>query len=136
VSRHRVKVEFGHCDPAQIVYYPNYVAWIDQSTHRLFEAAGFSIKDLQQRWRLQVPIVDFSVKFLSPGRWGDEIEIESRAGRWGRTSFDVKHRIVRCSDHSAIAEAKETRVCVGVDLANAGKLTAHPLPEEVVAALK
>ncbi len=70
-SRRRVRIEFGYCDPAQIVYYPNYVVWIDQSTHHLFESVGQPLRELQARHGLQVPLVDLNVKFLGPAGWGD-----------------------------------------------------------------
>jgi 4-hydroxybenzoyl-CoA thioesterase len=46
-SRRRIRVEFGDCDPAQIAYYPNLIAWIDRSAHQMFEAAGLPLRDLQ-----------------------------------------------------------------------------------------
>ena len=40
VNRRTVKIEWGDCDPAGIVFYPRYFAFFDASTHALFEAAG------------------------------------------------------------------------------------------------
>jgi hypothetical protein len=65
----RVRVEFGDCDPAQIAYYPNLVAWVDHSTHYLFEAIGFPLRETQARRGIQVPIVGLNVRFLSPATW-------------------------------------------------------------------
>ena len=39
-NRRTVRVEWGHCDAAQIVFYPRYFEWFDQSTGYLFETAG------------------------------------------------------------------------------------------------
>ena len=35
-----IKISWGHCDPAKIVFYPNYFIWFDQSAHLLFDKAG------------------------------------------------------------------------------------------------
>ena len=35
-----INVAWGHCDPANIVFYPNYFNWFDQSSHLLFDKAG------------------------------------------------------------------------------------------------
>jgi 4-hydroxybenzoyl-CoA thioesterase len=131
INRRTIRIEFGDCDPAQIVYYPNYVTWIDQSTHHLFEAAGIPLRELQAGLRLQMPIVDLNVKFLGPAAWGDEIEIESSISRWGSKSFDVIHRVVDVATRAAIAEARETRVCVEVDRAEPKKLSGHVIPDKV-----
>jgi 4-hydroxybenzoyl-CoA thioesterase len=131
VNRRVLRIEFGNCDPARIVYYPNYVAWIDQSTHHLFEAAGMPLREMQATLGLQVPIVDLSMKFLGPAGWGDEIEIESSIGRWGSKSFDLAHRITDARTGAAIAEARETRVCVQIDPSEPKKLKGRSIPDEM-----
>ncbi len=30
---HRIRVEWGDCDPAGIVFYPRYFEWFDRCTH-------------------------------------------------------------------------------------------------------
>jgi hypothetical protein len=36
----QLHVEFGDCDPAGIVFYPNYFRWMDVGTRRFFAACG------------------------------------------------------------------------------------------------
>jgi 4-hydroxybenzoyl-CoA thioesterase len=134
VNRRRLRIEFGNCDPARIVYYPNYVVWVDQSTHHLFEAAGVPLRDLQARLGLQIPLVDLNFKFLAPAAWGDDIEIASEIGRWGSKSFDVEHRISNAATGQPVAEARETRVCVALDPADPKRLFSRMIPGEVKAA--
>ncbi len=40
VSRRTITIEWGDCDPADIVFYPNYFRWFDASTANHFQAAG------------------------------------------------------------------------------------------------
>ena len=37
---HPVHVEFGDCDPAQIVYFPNFFRWFDAATFHFFRECG------------------------------------------------------------------------------------------------
>jgi 4-hydroxybenzoyl-CoA thioesterase len=46
VNRRDVQIQWGDCDPANIVYYPRYFEMFDDSTSILFEAAGFSSRTL------------------------------------------------------------------------------------------
>lgn len=131
ISRRRVKVEFGDCDPAQIAYYPNLVAWIDHSTHHLFESVGFPVRDLQASRGIQVPVVGLNVKFHSPATWGDEIDIDSHIVRWGSKSFDVQHLITDVATGEAVAEATETRVCVKLDPNRPKKLVGQVVPDDM-----
>jgi 4-hydroxybenzoyl-CoA thioesterase len=130
-NRRKVRIEFGNCDPARIVYYPNYVVWIDQSTHHLFESVGLPIRDLQDKLGVQVPLVDLSMQFAKPAGWGDEIEIESSIERWGGKSFDVSHRITNAATGEALATGRETRVCVRIDPIVSKALTGCPIPDEM-----
>src|SRR5260221_14494866 len=86
-NHRRIRVEFGTCDPAQIVYSPNYLTWLDQSTHYLFECVGIPWRDLPARWGIQAPLADVSVRFLAPASWGDELDVESRIESWGSKSL-------------------------------------------------
>jgi acyl-CoA thioesterase FadM len=46
VHRRDVQIQWGDCDPANIVYYPRYFEMFDDSTSIMFEAAGFSKQDI------------------------------------------------------------------------------------------
>ena len=44
VSRKKLLVEWGHCDPAGIVFFPQYLAWFDDCTTALFLDGGMPIQ--------------------------------------------------------------------------------------------
>ena len=47
-----IKISWGHCDPAKIVFYPNYFIWFDQSVHFLFDKAGANMGGFNETiWR-------------------------------------------------------------------------------------
>ena len=131
ISTTRMQVAFGDCDPAQIVYYPNYFTWFDNGTHRLFEEAGVPWREIDVRLGVNAPIVDVQSRFSSPASWGDEIEIQSEVTCWGSRSFTVTHRIVHAEGGAAIAEGSEARVCVRRDPSIPGKITACEIPAEI-----
>ena len=111
----RIEIGFGDCDPAQIVYYPNYFSWCDRATHTLFQEAGIPLHELDTDPGVNVPIVDAQLQFRTPASWGDEIEIHSEISRWGSRSFTVSHRIVHAGGGDVVAEGHEARVCVRRD---------------------
>jgi 4-hydroxybenzoyl-CoA thioesterase len=132
VHRREVQIQWGDCDPANIVYYPRYFAMFDDSTSVLFEAAGFSKRDLVLRYGLVgIPMVDTRAKFYIPSTHGDWITIESRIEGIKRSSFEVKHNVFK--GEALAIEAFETRVLVGRDPANPDKLKSAPFPPEMVA---
>ncbi|RXH05782.1 thioesterase family protein [Bradyrhizobium vignae] len=132
VNRREVQIQWGDCDPANIVYYPRYFAMFDDSTSTLFEVAGFSKQDLVRKYGLVgIPMVDTRAKFYIPSTYGDWITIETRIESIKRSSFEVKHDVYK--DEALAIEGFETRVLVGRDPANPDKLKSAPFPPEMVA---
>ena len=73
-----IQISWGHCDPAKIVFYPNYFIWFDQSAHHLFDKAGANMGDLMDQYGVVgLPIVDAHAEFIYPSKYGDEIEAVS-----------------------------------------------------------
>jgi len=131
VHRRDVQIQWGDCDPANIVYYPRYFAMFDDSTSTLFEVAGFSKQDLVHKYGLVgIPMVDTRAKFYIPSTYGDWITIETKVESIKRSSFEVKHNVYKAADLAI--EAFETRVLVGRDPANPEKLKSAPFPAEMV----
>ena len=132
VNRRDVQIQWGDCDPANIVYYPRYFAMFDDSTSTLFEVAGFSKQDLVRKYGLVgIPMVDTRAKFYIPSTYGDWITIETKIESIKRSSFEVKHNVYKGEDLAI--EAFETRVLVGRDPNNPEKLKSAPFPAEMVA---
>ncbi|MDF0493514.1 acyl-CoA thioesterase [Bradyrhizobium yuanmingense] len=132
VNRREVQIQWGDCDPANIVYYPRYFAMFDDSTSTLFEAAGFSKQDLVRKYGLVgIPMVDTRAKFYIPSTYGDWITIETRIESIKRSSFEVKHNVYK--GEALAIEGFETRVLVGRDPGNPDKLKSAPFPAEMVA---
>jgi 4-hydroxybenzoyl-CoA thioesterase len=131
VHRRDVQIQWGDCDPADIVFYPRYLAMFDDSTSIMFEAAGFSRQDIVHKYGLVgIPIVDTRTKFYIASTHGDRIAIESRIESFGRSSFEVTHKVFK-GERLAI-EAFEKRVLVGRHPDDPDKLKSAPFPPEIV----
>src|SRR3954447_22955537 len=94
-NRRNLRIEWGDCDPAGIVFYPRYFAMFDHSTvllieralgmpkHRMYEAYNFA----------GYPSVAARARFLIPTRYGDNVIIETSITAVGRSSFSLTHRL-------------------------------------------
>jgi 4-hydroxybenzoyl-CoA thioesterase len=136
VNTRRLRIEWGDCDPADIVFYPRYFAFFDACTAALFEKAlAMSMREIRKAHRcIGFPMVDTRARFLIPSRYGDEVTIETQVTAIRTSSFDVRHRLLKGGGELAV-EGFETRVWTVTDPANPERIKAHPLPAEVKAAL-
>jgi len=124
----RRKVTFGECDPAKIVFYPNYFVWYDQATHDLFESVGLPLQEMETQHGVLCTMIDAQSGFKSPARWDDEIEIVSEITRWGTRSFTVTHRVLQADSGVLVAEGTEARVCVRRDPDKPDQIQACEVP--------
>jgi 4-hydroxybenzoyl-CoA thioesterase len=124
-----VRIEWGDCDPAGIIFYPRYFEIFDGSTALLFEAAlGMTKFEMFKRLPFTgFPLVRSRAKFIRPTRFGDDVVVESEI-TFGRSSFEVIHKLTRKGD--LCAEGSEKRVWTVRD--ENGKLKSHPVPLEVL----
>jgi 4-hydroxybenzoyl-CoA thioesterase len=131
-----LRIEWGDCDPAGIVFYPRYFAMFDTSTTSLFERAlGMTKFEFLKAYDCAgYPMVDTRARFLSPTRYGDDVVIETSLTELKRSSFSVQHLLMK-GDTLAV-EGFETRVWVGRDPADPDKIKSKAIPEEVIARLK
>ncbi|MGE0799488.1 MAG: acyl-CoA thioesterase [Lautropia sp.] len=121
------RVQFGDCDPANIVYFPNFYRWFDQATHALCEAAGYELVHVRSAlaW-VGFPIAEAGARFLRPATINDLLRIETRVREWQPRRFLLEHRILR--DDTLLVEGWQTRF-IGVQRAErGGRLAALEIP--------
>jgi 4-hydroxybenzoyl-CoA thioesterase len=134
VHRRTLRIEWGQCDPAGIVFYPQYLIIFDTSTGWLFERTGLSPSAMRKKYGIVgMPIVDVGARFVIPCRFDDEVVVESEVSEWGRTSFTVRHRVLK-EDKLAV-EGFEKRVWAAPHPERAGVIQPQPVPAEIIASL-
>jgi 4-hydroxybenzoyl-CoA thioesterase len=129
-----VRIEWGDCDPAGIIFYPRYFEIFDAATAALFERA-LGLTKFQQLKRFDFagyPLARTRAKFIRPTRFGDDVTVDSTI-KFGRSSFEVEHKL--SLDGAVCVECSETRVWVVRDPASGG-IKSQPVPAEVLARFK
>lgn len=128
--RRQLAIEWGHCDPAGIVFNGRFFEFFDWSTWLLFEAAlGVPKAKIAAVFDIAgIPIVEVRARFLVPVRFGDVVDIEAQVGAFRRSSFVVQHRLSNRGELAA--EGQETRVWVEWDAGSQPKSKA--IPTEVI----
>ena len=128
-NKRTVRIEWGDCDPAGIIFYPRYFEIFDASTAMLFErATGLTkFKQLKNLNFSGYPLVRTRARFLKPTRFGDDVTVESTI-TFGTSSFTVQHRVLL--DGELCAECTEKRVWVVRD--DSGRIKSEPVPQAVL----
>jgi 4-hydroxybenzoyl-CoA thioesterase len=107
----RVQVGWGDCDPAGIVFYPRFYAWMDTVSHVLAREMGIP----RGSDMLGFPVVGTQAQYLSPARMDDLLEVRTWVARVGRSSLSLRHEILRLEadgSETPIAHGREDRVFI------------------------
>ena len=130
-NKKAIHIEWGHCDPLGIVYYPRYFEFFDACTNALFEVAGLPKPQMLQKYAIAgIPMVETQARFLVPSSFGETITIETRVVHWGTSSFSVEHKVFKGS--ILAAEASEKRVWTVHSTDGSRRIQSQPIPREVI----
>lgn len=126
-SIHHVQVAFGDCDPAGIVFFPNFSRWMDAASHHYFRHCGLppwhSLTEIPNC--VGNPLLEIHTRFHKSATYGDEIEVHTTVESWSNKTFVQVHRVMRCE--TLLCEGRETRaLCVKLP---EGGIKAIPIPD-------
>ena len=127
-----IRIEWGDCDPAGIVFYPRYFEMFEACIAALFErASGMTKYQMLKAYDFSgYPVVEARAQFLAPAKYGDDVLAETSISAFRRSSFDVSHRVFNGGKLSV--EGFETRVWVGRHPDDASRLKSQPVPPELI----
>ena len=124
-----VRVEFGDCDPAGIVWFPNFFRWIDAASRHFFIACGVPpwAETTTTLGVIGTPLVDTHASFRKTATYGDALEIHTSISEWRAKSFVQRYRVQRGAD--LLMECEEVRIFAGKRAD--GSMFAHPVPPSI-----
>lgn len=88
--RRRIPVEFNHCDPAGIVFYPRYLEMTNSVVENFFrEMMDYPFARMMAEG-VGTPTVKLEMDFKAPSRLGDLLDWTLEVRRLGRSSAKVR----------------------------------------------
>ncbi|WP_276352193.1 acyl-CoA thioesterase [Cohnella caldifontis] len=123
------KVRFGETDAAGIAYYPNFYKWMDQASHEMFGAIGYSTRKLLAE-QLGIPLLEAHCQFRKPLLFEDLAKVVSTVQEVGNKTVKIGHAIYRGEE--VVAEGYEVRAWI---TGSSGQIKATAIPDPLRAAL-
>ena len=86
-----IPIEFNHCDPAGIVFYPRYFEMINSVVENFFaDVVGRSFAQMTtQGHQNGVPTARIEANFAAPSRLGEKVEFALQVARLGSSSLGL-----------------------------------------------
>jgi 4-hydroxybenzoyl-CoA thioesterase len=131
-----VDVTFGDCDPAGIVFFPNFSRWMDTASLSFFMQCGVPPwrELVHTRGIVGTPLVEISTRFVNSATYGQRLTITTHVEEWRSKVVVQIHRITRAradGGDDLICEGRELRVFARRDAHEPDRLRAIPVPEDI-----
>jgi acyl-CoA thioester hydrolase len=111
----KIRIYYEDTDCGGVVYYANYLKYCERARTEFLEAQGVSMKCLVDEGIFFV-VAEASLKYLSPGRYGDILAIETTVEQAGPASITFRHEIKRDVTGERLVDASVRLGCVNREM--------------------
>ena len=123
IYEYKFKIYYEDTDSGGVVYYANYLKFIERARSEIIKSLGFSNTNLREKFNLFFIVKYCNINYKKPAKLEDELIVFTSVVSLSKTSLVMKQDIKRHDD--LVAEAE---IClVAVDMK--GKPT--KIPEEL-----
>lgn len=112
MCRQRVRVLYGDTDKAQVVHHARYLDYLEAGRLEYLRHHGLDYRAFEERTRLGMPVVEARLRYRSPARFDDLVDVETWVAVCTRAKIIFESRILRGDE--VLVEAAITIACVDV----------------------
>jgi acyl-CoA thioester hydrolase len=73
----RLRVRYAETDQMGVVYYANYLVWMEVGRVELCKALGFSYRDMEREDGVLLAVAEATCRYRSPARFDDEVIVKT-----------------------------------------------------------
>ena len=124
ISRVGYRVCYEDTDAGGVVYYGNYLRYLERGRNEYLRELGSSVRRFQEEG-IFFPVVEVNLKYRSPAFLEDELVVHTRVAEMGRSSILFEQRVFRHGEKTVLVEGTVRVACVDRNLSPRG------LPESI-----
>ena len=105
-----VRVYWEDTDAGGVVYYANYLKFMERARSEWLRALGFEQDELRNAFGVVFVVRRVEIDYVSPARFNEEITVDVSVHEVGRASLSVNQTLARGTTRLALAQV--TLACV------------------------
>ena len=106
----RLRVRYAETDQMGVVYYANYLVWMEVGRVELVRALGLNYKDLETTHGLYLSVIEANCRYISPARYDQEIAVETRIAKATERTVEFEYRILSLDPDRLLAEGSTRHI--------------------------
>jgi acyl-CoA thioester hydrolase len=105
-----VRVYYEDTDAGGVVYYANYLKFMERARTEWLRAKGFELPALANDHGILFVVRAVEIEYLKPARFNDALVVTLELADQGRSQFAFRQRVLRGDE--ALTDARVRAVCV------------------------
>ncbi len=77
VAETRLRVRYAETDQMGVVYYSNYLVWMEVGRVALCKACGFNYRDMESEEGIVLAVAEANCRYAAPARFDDEVIVKA-----------------------------------------------------------
>ena len=73
----RIRVRYAETDQMGVVYYSNYLVWMEVARVELCKTCGFNYRDMERDDGILLAVAEANCRYASPARFDDEVVVKA-----------------------------------------------------------
>lgn len=107
-SETRFRVRYAETDQMGVVYYANYLVWMEIGRVELVRSRGFDYKNLEQTEGLYLAVMEANCRYIHPARYDQEIVVQTEVAKSNARVIEFAYQI-RSADPDRLLAQGSTR---------------------------
>ena len=109
----RFRVRYAETDQMGVVYYANYLVWMEVGRSDFCRERGFSYREMEGQEKAYLAVAEANCRYIAPARYDNEIVVETEMTRLNRRVVEFSYKIKTGS--TLLAEGRTVHVVIGPD---------------------
>jgi len=110
------RVRYAETDQMGVVYYANYLVWMELGRAEYCRAAGIRYRDMEVDDGVLLAVVEAHCRYLRPARYDEEIAVKTWVAKANRRMVEFQYQIRDAQSGRALAEGGTKHMFLGAGM--------------------
>jgi len=125
-----VRVYYEDTDSGGVVYYANYLKFMERARTEWLRSLGFEQDELREKEGVLFAVHKVAVEYKRPARFNDALIVSAKIKAWGRASLTFQQEVISEMDRQVLCVGEIQIACV-----SDGRFRPTPIPKALLAEL-
>ena len=120
-----VRVYYEDTDAGGVVYYANYLKFLERARTEYLRSLGFEQDQLKQEYGIIFAVHSLSIQYLKPAVFNDALTVTAEIIDMGRARLTFKQMITKDNDNTGICSAQVSIACLNAETFTPARIPVH-----------